>query len=220
MLGYDNRIRDRRRRFWRKKQFAYVEVLKFARCIADALDYCHRLAIPGAMCLHRDLKPDNIGFAIDGTVKILDFGLARIVKYSDLNSNEVYQMSGQTGSLRYMAPEVAKCLPYNQKADVYSFGIILWELNAYKKPYDGMNKEEFYERVVEGNERPMINKKWPEELVQLMQDCWSSDMDVRPSFRVIVERLDEMLSKEKGGSEKKRTKGRISSLIDRHSTWF
>jgi len=220
MLGYDNRIRDRRRRFWRKKQFAFVEVMRFARCIADALNYCHSQAIPGNMCLHRDLKPDNIGFTLDGKVKLLDFGLARIVKNSDSDSNEVYHMSGQTGSLRYMAPEVAKSLPYNQKADVYSFGIILWELNAYKKPYEGMNKDEFYMRVVEGKERPPINKKWPEELVQLMQECWSFDARLRPSFHEIVERLDAMLSKEKGGSEKKKSKNRISSLIDRHSTWF
>jgi len=57
-------------------------------------------------------------------------------------------MSGETGSLRYMAPEVADALPYNWGADVYSFGIILWELNASKKPYEGLNRELFYERVV------------------------------------------------------------------------
>ena len=61
MLGYDTRIRDRRRRFWRKKQFAYLDVLRIARSIASALHYCHEQAIPGSMVLHRDLKPDNIG---------------------------------------------------------------------------------------------------------------------------------------------------------------
>lgn len=51
-----------------------------------------------------DLKPDNIGFSLEGGVKILDFGLARLVEHASVNSNEVYQMSGETGSLRYMAP--------------------------------------------------------------------------------------------------------------------
>jgi len=60
-LGYDNRIRDRRRRFWRKKQFSYLDVLRIARSIADAMKYCHEDAIPGCVCIHRDLKPDNIG---------------------------------------------------------------------------------------------------------------------------------------------------------------
>jgi serine/threonine protein kinase len=95
------------------------------------MQYCHEQAIPGSMVLHRDLKPDNIGeyflekrlfpllflcsqkgdfgflctgFTLDGTVKIIDFGLSRILENSDPKSNEVYAMSGETGSLRYMAP--------------------------------------------------------------------------------------------------------------------
>jgi serine/threonine protein kinase len=111
------------------------------------------------------------GFTLDGTVKLIDFGLARILENASV-SNELYEMSGETGSLRYMAPEVAACLPYNQKADVYSFGIILWELIALQKPYDGMNREEFYRRVVHGGERPPIKQKWPEDLTELMKSCW------------------------------------------------
>ena len=61
MLGYDNRIRDRRRRFWTKRKISYMDVLKCARSLADALAYCHGRAIPNVMVLHRDLKPDNLG---------------------------------------------------------------------------------------------------------------------------------------------------------------
>ena len=62
VLGYDSRIRDRRGRFWKhKKLFTYLEVLTHARDLADALNYLHEEAFPGSMCLHRDLKPDNIG---------------------------------------------------------------------------------------------------------------------------------------------------------------
>lgn len=67
---------------------------------------------------------------------------------------------------------VADSLPYNHKADVYSFGIILWELNTLKKPFDGLDREQFYERVVHGGERPPLSRKWPEELTSLMTDCW------------------------------------------------
>jgi serine/threonine protein kinase len=66
-----------------------------------------------------------LGFTLDGTVMLFDFGLARIVENASV-SNEVYEMSGETGSLRYMAPEVADCQPYNQKADVYSYGKLFW----------------------------------------------------------------------------------------------
>jgi serine/threonine protein kinase len=65
-----------------------------------------------------------LGFTLDGTVMLFDFGLARIVENASV-SNEVYEMSGETGSLRYMAPEVADCQPYNQKADVYSYGKLI-----------------------------------------------------------------------------------------------
>ena len=82
-----------------------------------------------------------IGLTLGGEVKIIDFGLARVVDNASPDMDELYEMSGETGSLRYMAPEVASSKPYNQKADVYSFGMILWELVAYEKPFNGMNRE-------------------------------------------------------------------------------
>jgi serine/threonine protein kinase len=60
-LGYDTRIRDRRKRFWRKKLFSFLDVLRIGKAIAEAMSYCHDSAIPGCIVLHRDLKPDNIG---------------------------------------------------------------------------------------------------------------------------------------------------------------
>jgi len=61
MLGYDTRIRDRRRRFWRRKHFSFLDVLRIAKAIAEAMTYCNEEAIPGCLVMHRDLKPDNIG---------------------------------------------------------------------------------------------------------------------------------------------------------------
>lgn len=140
---------------------------------------------------------------------------------ASVDSKDVYTMSGETGSLRYMAPEVADALPYNHTADVYSFGIILWELVAAKKPYDGLNRELFYERVVHGGERPHLHRKWPKDLTELMKACWDADMQNRPKFRDIVKQLDEMIDQEKGGTTtKSQFLPKISGMIDRHSTWF
>ncbi len=222
MLGYDTRIRDRRRRFWRKKQLPYLDVLRCARSLACAMHYCHSQAIPGSMVMHRDLKPDNIGFSLDGQIKLIDFGLARVMENSDSKSNDVYEMSGETGSLRYMAPEVAEGLPYNHKADVYSFGIIFWEMNAGKRPFSGLSRDTFYEQVVHGGGRPHLSKKWPSELNKLIGDCWNVDIDSRPTFEEIVDRIDDLLTNEKGGkpSGAKNLKKRVTGIIDRHSTWF
>jgi len=223
MLGYDTRIRDRRRRFWRKKTLSYADVLQCARSIANAMVYCQEDALPGAMVLHRDLKPDNIGFALNGTVKVIDFGLAKVLEDASVEANDAYEMSGATGSLRYMAPEVADSLPYNHKADVYSFGIILWEMNSFKKPFDGLDKEQFYEKVVHGGERPPINRKWPNGIATLMTDCWDADWRKRPTFREVEERLDSIIGGEKSGGPKKMNSSvlrKVSGIIDRHSTWF
>ena len=120
----------------------------------------------------------------------------------------------------FLRSEVADALPYNHKADVYSFGIILWELNTAKKPFEGLNRELFYERVVHGGERPPLNKKWPPDLSKLITDCWSAEIENRPTFGDIVKRIDDLLAKEKEGGGTKNTLRRISGMIDRHSTWF
>lgn len=150
----------------------YLDVLTHARSLAAALAYCQETALEDSIVMHRDLKPDNIGFTLSGTMKLLDFGLAKVLENATVDANDVYQMSGETGSLRYMAPEVASLKPYNHKADVYSFGMILWEMNAGKKPFDGLDRDGFFKRVVESEERPAFGKKWPDGLCNLIRACW------------------------------------------------
>ena len=103
-------------------------------------------------------------------------------------------MSGGTGSLRYMAPEVAKNLPYNYKAEVYTFGIILSELLSHKKPFGGITVDKYFKYVVYGGTRPHVSRKWPNELSELMQKCWSSDIVSRPSFSEVASILDSALN--------------------------
>jgi serine/threonine protein kinase len=62
-----------------------------------------------------------------------------------------------------MAPEVAESRPYNEKVDVYSYSMVLWEMATLRKPYEGMQRDEFYSSVVRGHVRPQLNKRWPRE---------------------------------------------------------
>ena len=102
-------------------------------------------------------------------------------------------MTGNTGSLRYMSPEVVNHHTYNYKVDVYSFGIVLWEILSDKKAFQGMTEEQFLLLVVAGNKRPTMNKTWPKEVIDLMKKCWDADMRRRPAFSKIIRVLDEVL---------------------------
>lgn len=107
-----------------KHAFSYMETLQFALSLASALDYLHNNWIPGVHILHRDLKPDNIGWTADGSLKLFDFGLAVCVRSQEVKS-ETYELTGNTGTLRYMAPEVALGKQYNQSVSRrgYKFSI-------------------------------------------------------------------------------------------------
>ena len=112
---------------------------------------------------------------------------------------------------------MAEGLSYNHKADVYSFGVILWEMNAGKRPFNGLSRDTLYEQVVHGGGRPPLNKKWPSELNILISDCWNVDIKVRPTFGEIVDMIDNLLTNKKGGKTKGKTLQRLTGLIDRHS---
>ncbi len=89
--------------------FTTEELLQCIMQIASAVEYLHMCAIPGSVVLHRDLKPDNIGFDSMGSIKLIDFGLSRIVSKKLLPVNSSYAMTGLVGSYRYMAPEASCC---------------------------------------------------------------------------------------------------------------
>ena len=196
-------------KLFKKPTFPYLELLRKARSIAAAFHYCHSQIHSDAMVLHRDLKPDNVGFTDDGELKLLDFGLSTCVK-KRTSLDEAYEMSGiinsalfkffkitcsvgNTGSLRYMAPEVALGLPYSEKADVYSYGILMWQMARDKVPFKGMSRENFTKEVVKGGERPKLDNYWPKNFALLLTDCWNKDQEKRPSFESIINRIDELL---------------------------
>ncbi|KAI2502447.1 protein kinase [Fragilaria crotonensis] len=163
----------------KKHQQFLADRLKVALDVASALTYLHSNNI-----IFRDLKPDNIGFDVRGDVKLFDFGLAKELDDSMKSGycSEFYELSGNTGSLRYMAPEVALSECYNLSADVYSFGLLLWQICSLDLPYDGMSRTDHSVYVVKGNERPVLDPSWSTPLRILMKRAWEPNPSVRPSM--------------------------------------
>jgi len=103
-------------------------------------------------------------------------------------------MTGYTGSLRYMAPEVALREPYTEKVDVYSFGIMLWQMARDRVPFTGLDKKQFVEWVVNRKLRPKLDKNWPAGFSSLLTSCWEAVPEKRPSFAMVVAALDKLLT--------------------------
>lgn len=133
-----------------------------------------------------------MGFTASGVVKIFDFGLAAVVRRGR-RASEAFEMTGNTGSLRYMAPEVALSKPYNEKVDVYSFGVMAWQLASDRVPFKGMSREQFQRDVIIGGQRPKLDSSWPMGFRKMLETCWHEDYQRRPSFAFILDDLKTLM---------------------------
>jgi len=157
-------------------------------------------------------KPGNIGFDARGNLKLFDFGLARELKESWKNDDDTYNLTGLTGSPRYMAPEVAKSEPYNLSADVFSFGIIFWQVMSLDTPFAKFDSEQHHEVVVERGYRPACSKAWPKEWKILMRESWSPRIEVRPTFEKIHRSLCDEIVKLSSDNKLKNDVSGISNV--------
>ena len=139
------------------------------------------------------MKPQNIGFTADKKLKLFDFGLAVCVN-KKLTADDVFEMTGNTGTLAYMAPEVALRKPYNEKVDVYSFAILLWQMLSGESPYVDLTRQAYMQQVVIGGERLSIvpiMARAPIGVVRLIERCWHADHTQRPDFSSIMRDLSD-----------------------------
>lgn len=106
----------------------------------------------------------------------------------------VYDLTCETGTMRYMAPEVALGKRYGLKADCFSFATVAWEILILSKPFVGMNSEEFKFRVCYQGIRPNIPSTWHSELTRILKRSWQTDPKMRVTFQEITAALQHVIS--------------------------
>ena len=127
-------------------------------------------------------------------MKLFDFGLAKELSSRDRDANGLYRnMTGFTGAIRYMAPEVGKKQRYNLGADVYSWTMLLWHIMALEPPLGLYTPDMMIDRVFNKGHRPVINEKWPEQIQNLLRFGWCEDITKRPTMPQILEAIDEVM---------------------------
>jgi serine/threonine protein kinase len=158
-----------------KTFISFETKMRMALDCCKGLNWLHCMKPP---FLHLDLKPANLLIDKNDNVKVADFGLSKI------QGDE--ETAG--GSPFYMAPEVLLGRSVDHKADVYSFGILLWELYTRQKPWEGMfeSEDELINAVCDEEERPPIPPECPKQLRSLIERCWAPNPEDRPSFQEII----------------------------------
>ncbi|KFQ56535.1 Receptor-interacting serine/threonine-protein kinase 1, partial [Nestor notabilis] len=168
---------------------------RFVLEIVEGMLYLHEQGF-----IHKDLKPENILVDTDFHIKIADFGIASCKSWSRLTQEETGRQKqinsvcqNNAGTLFYMAPEHLRNVHIKpgEKSDVYSFGIVMWAIFANKEPYEySINYSQICFAIMYGN-RPDIEEisgQCPEEITDLMKECWKQESEKRPTFTEISQR--------------------------------
>jgi len=171
-------------------QAMFLQRLQVACDICSAVKHLHKLQV-----IFRDLKPDNVGFDFEGRVKLFDFGLAKELDPLQRISDGMYEMSGGTGSRRFMAPEVALGEPYNLSADIYSFAILFWELVALEKAFGKLSQDEHKDMVLTKDERPTLRREWNSAIHFILRNCWKRNPRERISAKELYNLLKEQVNR-------------------------
>ncbi|XP_058722521.1 probable serine/threonine-protein kinase SIS8 isoform X3 [Vicia villosa] len=165
--------------------------LRMALDTARGMNYLHNCS---PVIVHRDLKSPNLLVDKNWVVKVCDFGLSRMKHSTFLSSRST------AGTAEWMAPEMLRNEPSNEKCDVYSFGVILWELSTLQQPWRGMNSMQVVGAVGFQYRRLDIPDDMDPAIADIIRKCWQTDPKERPTFAEILAAL-KPLQKPNVGSQ-------------------
>ena len=180
------------------RPFALHEILDIGVQMADGIDAAHEAGI-----IHRDLKPANVLLTPRGHVKILDFGLAKLTATAEPTGESSTQLRSTpglvVGTVQYMSPEQALGRPLDRRTDIFSLGVILYEMATGRRPFAGHSSSEVVEHIVHENP-PAIA---PPELDRIVRKCLEKDRDRRyQSARELVVDLQNLKRDSESGERR------------------
>jgi serine/threonine protein kinase len=174
-------------------------LLNIAIPLADAVSAAHDKSI-----VHRDLKPGNVMLTQDGRVKVLDFGLAKLADAPDAGSSDATtkRITGEgriVGTTSYMSPEQAASKPLDGRSDVFSLGVVLYEMATGERPFTGDSSVSVLSSILKDTPRPVtdVNPALPALLARIIRTCLQKDperryqsaKDVRNELQMLKEDL-------------------------------
>ncbi|CAJ1375827.1 unnamed protein product [Effrenium voratum] len=171
----------------------YPQQIKMCRDVARAMNYLHTF---NPMIIHRDLKSLNLLLDKPVTgldlplVKVCDFGVAKF----QVQAGNWGQMTNQAGTKHWMAPEMWTGSTYDEKVDVFSYAMVIYEIICREVPFEEEEPADVGKYTVAGIRPDMdaVPPDCPPELIAVMQACWAQDPSERPSFADVLQRIESL----------------------------